>query len=59
MSKIKKRDIILTFILGFSIGIILTILITRIPSVRYDINNDGKVTPYDAVKVINYYLNKE
>jgi len=55
----NKKNIILTFILGFSIGIILTILITRIPSVRYDVNNDGKVTPYDAVKVINYYLNKE
>lgn len=59
MIEMKKRNIILTFILGFSIGIIFTILITRIPSVRYDINNDGKVTPYDAVKVINYYLNKE
>lgn len=55
----NKKNIILTFILGFSIGIIFTILITRIPSVRYDVNNDGDVTPADAVKVINYYLNKE
>ena len=54
----NKKNIILTFILGFSIGIILTILITRIPSVRYDVNGDGKVTPYDAVKVIDYYLDQ-
>ena len=54
----NKKNIILTFILGLSIGIILTILITRIPSVRYDINNDGKVTLADAVKVVNYYLDQ-
>ncbi len=54
----NKKNIILTFILGFSIGIILTILITRIPSVRYDINSDGKVTLADAVKIVNYYLEK-
>lgn len=58
MIEMKKRNIILIFILGFSIGIIFTILVTRIPSVRYDVNNDGKVTPYDAVKVINYYLDQ-
>lgn len=54
----NKKNILLTFILGFSIGIIFTILVTRIPSVRYDVNNDGKVTPYDAVKVIDYYLDQ-
>ncbi len=54
----NKKNIILTFILGFSIGIILTILITKIPSVRYDVNSDGEVTLADAVKVVDYYIDK-
>ena len=55
----NKKNIILTFILGFSIGIIFTILITRIPSVRYDVNNDengyaGDLKPIDAIEVYYY-----
>lgn len=54
----NKKNIILTFIFGISVGILFTTLISMIPAIRYDTNRDGKVTPYDAVKVINYYLDQ-
>lgn len=51
---IKLSMPIITFILG----VLLMICIDNIPKFKYDVNNDGKVTPADAVKVINYYLDQ-
>ena len=45
-------------LLGIALGILITLLIYRIPRIRYDVNNDGEVTLNDAVKVINYYTSK-
>ena len=51
----NKKKIILTFILGLSVGILFTALISMIPAIKYDVNRDGKVTLADAVKIVNYY----
>lgn len=38
--------------------IVLVSLFWNIPRIKYDNNRDGKVTFYDAVKVVQYYKGK-
>lgn len=45
-------------VLGFLIGVLVSIIVFNIPCVKYDTNRDGKITLNDAVRVINYYRDK-
>ena len=62
MEETKMRDIFTYLIAGILIGLVIAVAIYKYdlikPEIRYDVNGDGKVTPYDAVKVINYYLDQ-
>ena len=52
-------DTVLIALLTFSIyllGILLGLLISQSPKIKYDINGDGKVTLSDAVRIVNYYI---
>ncbi len=60
MSEMKTRDIFTILAAGVLIGLVIAIAVYKSnslkPEIRYDINGDDKVTPYDAVKIIDYYL---
>ncbi len=62
MEETKMRDIFTYIIAGILIGLLIAVAIYKYdfikPEIRYDVNGDGKVTPADAVKVINYYLDQ-
>ena len=62
MKETKMRDIFICLIAGILIGLVIAMVIYKTdsikPEIRYDVNGDGVVTPYDAVKVINYYLDQ-
>ena len=53
-----KINEISKYIFIFVTGALFSLLICQIPKIRYDINNDGKVTMADAVKIVNYYIEK-
>jgi hypothetical protein len=53
MNKVRKLIIILGLPL---IGFIIGYLIANIPKLRYDLDNDGKITVKDMIVLRNYYL---
>lgn len=44
-------------IIFFIIGIIIGIIISNIPIIRYDLNGNGKIDIGDEVKLVNYIVN--
>jgi hypothetical protein len=55
MKKELVRKIIIYLGL-FLIGFIIGYLIANIPKLRYDLDNDGKITVKDMIVLRNYYL---
>ncbi len=52
------KDKVVFVLFGIIIGIVISLLIYAIPTIRYDVNSDGKVTLGDAVKIVDYYTDK-
>lgn len=53
MNKVRKIIILLGLPL---IGFIIGFMVANIPRIRYDLNNDGKISMADVVKLVNYYV---
>lgn len=49
----KDKAVFILF--GIIIGIVISLLIYAIPTIKYDVNSDGEVTLADAVKIVEYY----
>jgi hypothetical protein len=44
-------------VIGFIAGLLIGIVISNIPVIRYDLNGNGKVDIGDQVKLVNYIVN--
>lgn len=51
------KKVIIGLLLGIVLGFIIGIIIFNIPSIKYDLNNNGQIDIADLIKMNNYYIN--